>query len=46
MTCRPTCRNGPTQFTFVTDGVRQAKAVAGEKDVLIMGGREHCHAGA
>ena len=34
--------DGPTQFTFVTDGidsaVRQAKAVAGEKDVSIMGG--------
>lgn len=34
--------DGPTQFTYVTDGigsaVRQAKAVSGEKDVLIMGG--------
>ena len=34
--------DGPTHFTFVTDGihsaVRQAKAVAGEKDVSIMGG--------
>jgi dihydrofolate reductase len=34
--------DGPTQFTYVTDGidsaVRQAKAVAGEKDVSIMGG--------
>jgi dihydrofolate reductase len=34
--------DGPTQFTYVTDGihsaVRQAKAVAGEKNVSIMGG--------
>ena len=34
--------DGPTHFTYVTDGihsaVRQAKAVAGEKDVSIMGG--------
>jgi dihydrofolate reductase len=34
--------DGPTQFSYVTDGidsaVRQAKAVAGEKDVSIMGG--------
>ncbi len=35
--------DGPTQFTYVTDGidsaVGQAKAVAGEKDVSIMGAR-------
>jgi hypothetical protein len=40
----------PTQFTNVTDGiesaVRQAKVVAGEKDVLDHGRREHCQAGA
>lgn len=34
--------DGPTQFTFVTDGidsaVRQARAVAGEKNVSIIGG--------
>ncbi len=34
--------DGPTRFTFVTDGiesaVRQAGAAAGEKDVSIMGG--------
>lgn len=34
--------DGPTQFTYVTDGiesaVRQAKGVAGEKDVSIIGG--------
>ena len=33
---------GPTKFTFVTDGIdstlRQAKAAAGDKDVVVMGG--------
>jgi dihydrofolate reductase len=33
---------GPTTFTFVTDGVqstlRQAKAAAGEENVVLMGG--------
>jgi dihydrofolate reductase len=36
------------RFTFVTDGlhsaVDKARAVAGEKDVVIMGGGETCHA--
>jgi dihydrofolate reductase len=44
---------GPTTFTFVTDGVestlRQAKAAAGEDNVVVMGGgttmREFLHAG-
>jgi dihydrofolate reductase len=36
------------RFTFVTDGLRsavdKARTAAGEKDVLIMGGGETCHA--
>lgn len=36
------------RFTFVTDGLRsaldKARAAAGEKDVVIMGGGETCHA--
>ncbi|WP_410666468.1 dihydrofolate reductase family protein [Amycolatopsis sp. cmx-4-68] len=44
---------GPTTFTFVTDGpesaLRQAKAAAGEADVMLMGGgttlRQYLHAG-
>jgi dihydrofolate reductase len=36
------------RFTFVTDGVRsavdKARAVAGDKDVVVMGGGETCHA--
>lgn len=36
------------RFRFVTDGVasavEQAKAVAGDKDVFVMGGGEACHA--
>jgi dihydrofolate reductase len=35
---------GPTTFTFVTDGVesalKQARAAAGDKDVVVMGGAE------
>lgn len=42
--------DGPMRFTYVTDGndspVRQAKAVAGEKDVSIMGGASIAQAGA
>ena|SRR5579859_4124509 len=38
----PLVRKGGTTFTFVTDGIasaiRQARAVAGEKDVFISGG--------
>jgi hypothetical protein len=41
--------DGPTQFTYVTDGissaVRQAKDVAGERG-LDHGRRDHCQAGA
>jgi dihydrofolate reductase len=36
------------RFTFVTDGLRsavdKARAAAGEKDVVVMGGGETCHA--
>ena len=36
------------RFTFVTDGlhsaVEKARAAAGEKDVVVMGGGETCHA--
>ncbi|WP_248964672.1 dihydrofolate reductase family protein [Sphaerisporangium perillae] len=41
---RETLVKGPTTFTFVTDGIesalKQARAVAGGKDVLVMGGAE------
>jgi dihydrofolate reductase len=44
LTGRPheTVVKGPTTFNFVTDGIesalKQAKAAAGEKDVMVMGG--------
>jgi dihydrofolate reductase len=39
---QPTLIKGPTTFSFVTDGIggalRQARAVAGDKDICILGG--------